>query len=264
MPRGRIAKRSRPTAAASAPERENEATNEILITSRVDDFSEAAWWMVDVDGPAVTQGATPLVKRCMREYGWDLAKTRKVLMAYRQFLFLKKHFEDWDAQLLSPSLLVDQMWHQHILDVVHYCHDMMLLCGRVVGHNPDGALDVAGKRARDMRTREALEVHFHGEYDREVWGVQENNRAVHECADLTEDQLTIRVWDLGGEVTFFKVKRNTQMAKIFNAYASRKGVHPASLRFLCRGDRIDYDATPSSLGLEDQDHIDCLLEQRGC
>jgi hypothetical protein len=86
---------------------------------------------------------------------------------------------------------------------------------------------------------------------------------VHECADFTEDQLTIRVWDLG-EVTLFKVKRSTQMVKIFNAYASRKGVHPASLRFVVDGDHIDYDATPSSLGLEDHDQIDSILEQRGC
>ena len=86
---------------------------------------------------------------------------------------------------------------------------------------------------------------------------------VHECADFTEDQLTIRVWDLG-EVTLFKVKRSTQMVKIFNAYASRKGVDPASLRFVFYGEKIANNVTPSSFGLKDQDQIDCLLEQIGC
>ena len=42
---------------------------------------------------------------------------------------------------LLGSLLVDQIWHQHILDVVvvvvNYCNDMTF-----VGHNHDGALDV--------------------------------------------------------------------------------------------------------------------------
>jgi len=68
----------------------------------------------------------------MRVYNWSLEKTRKVLTAYRQFLTLKKEHKDWDATILSPSYLVDQMWHQHILDVVNYTHNMMLLCGHVV------------------------------------------------------------------------------------------------------------------------------------
>jgi hypothetical protein len=42
------------------------------------------WWMVDLHAhPAPTQGATPLVKRCMRELGWNEANARAVLRAYR-------------------------------------------------------------------------------------------------------------------------------------------------------------------------------------
>jgi hypothetical protein len=76
-------------------------------------------------------------------------------------VFLEKHHQDWDSYL-SPSYLVDQMWHVHILDVVNYCHDMMLLCGHVVGHNPDGASDIEAKRARDLKTHEGLEEHLNG------------------------------------------------------------------------------------------------------
>ena len=43
------------------------------------------------------------------------------------------------------------------------------------------------------------------------------------------------------------------MSKVFNAYAQRKGVSMASLRFLIDGDRIDAAETPKSLELEDQD-----------
>jgi small ubiquitin-related modifier len=66
-----------------------------------------------------------------------------------------------------------------------------------------------------------------------------------------------------GEETFFKVKKTTKMSKIFNAYASRKGVDPASLRFLLDGDNVDPNQTPKMLELEDQDQIDCVLEQVG-
>lgn len=53
------------------------------------------------------------------------------------------------------------------------------------------------------------------------------------------------------------------MSKVFETYAQRKGVQSSSLRFLLDGERIEADATPTSLDLDDQDQIDCMLEQSG-
>ena len=53
------------------------------------------------------------------------------------------------------------------------------------------------------------------------------------------------------------------MQKVFETYASRKGVQPGSIRFLLDGDRIQPDDTPKMLELNDQDQIDCMLEQSG-
>jgi small ubiquitin-related modifier len=49
-----------------------------------------------------------------------------------------------------------------------------------------------------------------------------------------------------GEETFFKIKRSTKMEKVFQTYATRKGVDYSSLRFLLDGERIPTDATPKS------------------
>jgi small ubiquitin-related modifier len=53
------------------------------------------------------------------------------------------------------------------------------------------------------------------------------------------------------------------MSKVFETYAQRKGVQAASLRFLLDGERILDDQTPKMLELDDQDQIDCMLEQTG-
>ena len=53
------------------------------------------------------------------------------------------------------------------------------------------------------------------------------------------------------------------MKKVFETYATRKGVQLSSLRFLLDGDRIDDASTPKMLELDDQDQIDCMLEQSG-
>ena len=53
------------------------------------------------------------------------------------------------------------------------------------------------------------------------------------------------------------------MQKVFDTYAQRKGVSASSLRFLLDGDRILPEQTPKQLELDDQDQIDCMLEQSG-
>jgi len=71
------------------------------------------------------------------------------------------------------------------------------------------------------------------------------------------------VKDQTGEETFFKIKKSTKMSKVMDTYAKRKGVDIRSLRFLLDGERINPDDTPKTLELDDQDQIDCMLEQTG-
>jgi len=254
----------------------------MFMTHRENDFNEKTWWMVDINpigGEEETsrQGATALLKRCMRTYGWDELKTRKVLNAYRQFIFLKKEAKDWDATILSPSHLVDQMWHCHILDVVNYYHDMILLCGHVVGHDPDGALEFMSKQQRDKNTRDLLQQHF-GSYDKEVWG---ESPTKNDTTDSEDDDLHFEgpnaiiilfKGQCGAEI-FMKMKRTAKMRKAFSAYASTKGVRMEDIRFLLQGNNLLddwdrngdlYDETPESLELHNNDQIDCMLIQRGC
>jgi small ubiquitin-related modifier len=85
-----------------------------------------------------------------------------------------------------------------------------------------------------------------------------------------KDNITIRVTDQTGDLTYFKVKVTTVLQQVFNAFAQRKGVDERRLRFLLDGQRISGEQTPELLGLDDyryaaehMDQIDCLLEQRG-
>lgn len=53
------------------------------------------------------------------------------------------------------------------------------------------------------------------------------------------------------------------MSKVFDTYANRRGIQRSSLRFMLDGEAIAPDTTPKMLELDDQDQIDCLLEQTG-
>lgn len=53
------------------------------------------------------------------------------------------------------------------------------------------------------------------------------------------------------------------MQKIMEAYAQRKGISSASLRFVIDGERLQPDSTPKMLELEENDQVDVMLETVG-
>ena len=110
------------------------------------------------------------MKRCIREYGWsDKFATRVLESGYKKFLQLKKDLSDWDHKILSPSIPVDKMWHMHILDIANYIKDCELLCGHLVGHDPDGMLNDDARKRRVETTKHILRNQLGGEMDEEVW-----------------------------------------------------------------------------------------------
>jgi small ubiquitin-related modifier len=78
-----------------------------------------------------------------------------------------------------------------------------------------------------------------------------------------ESTLQLTVKDQAGEDMVFKVRRETKLGKIFDAYAQAKGVDSASLRFSLDGERLAADNTPKMLELEDGDQIDVALDMVG-
>ncbi len=48
-----------------------------------------------------------------------------------------------------------------------------------------------------------------------------------------------------------------------SAYAGKKGIDVNSMRFMLDGEGVDHESTPNDLDLEDNDQIDCFLQQVG-
>lgn len=76
----------------------------------------------------------------------------------------------------------------------------------------------------------------------------------------SETHVNIKVSDGSSEI-FFKIKRNTPLRKLMEAFAKRQGKTLDSLRFLQDGSRVSPDQTPNDLDLEDNDVIEAHTEQ---
>ncbi|CAG9319046.1 unnamed protein product [Blepharisma stoltei] len=84
-----------------------------------------------------------------------------------------------------------------------------------------------------------------------------------ETKKAQEEHVTLKVKSQDGNEIFFKIKKSTQLKKLMEAYCSRNGVNPTTVRFLFDGERIQETSTPVSLGMEDGDEIDAMVEQTG-
>jgi hypothetical protein len=81
--------------------------------------------------------------------------------------------------------------------------------------------------------------------------------------DQAPTQLNVKVVDQDGNDLFFKIKKNTALKKVMDAYCERQGKTRGLVRFLFEGHRIQDNDTPDTLELEDGDMIQVFLEQQG-
>ncbi|ORZ30986.1 hypothetical protein BCR44DRAFT_46451, partial [Catenaria anguillulae PL171] len=91
---------------------------------------------------------------------------------YRRFLLLKYASRDEHATLVSPSPMIDQVWHEHILETRSYI-GMCLTIGFWIHHDPDGAddKDTIDRERRRANTNDMYMAMF-GPMDQSVWDME--------------------------------------------------------------------------------------------
>jgi hypothetical protein len=125
------------------------------------------WWDFV---PGHTEGATPLINRCIRILGWTEDFAQKALLAYKDFIESKRFSGDYDAIKPSLSIPVFQIWHQHILDTRNYTRDCEILAGGMLHHNPDSDLDQEARAKRIQSTTNVIRLLTSDEeLDPEIW-----------------------------------------------------------------------------------------------
>ncbi len=240
----------------------------------------AAIFAVDVAlpfDPYTTKRVEPggrLVLRCARNLNLNEDEVFDALAAYKQFMVLKAVCKDFDATKLSPPPLVDEIWHEHILDTRGYRAFCDAAFKQFVDHDPDGVLDCGARRVRRERTLHKLKECFEDEYDRHIWTYPLENSFKRKYAVVRDEQvpqpstsggsLNIRVRSASGREEYFKVMPTTPLERVFDAWSTQVGVCAASVRFLFDGSRVRCDQTPADIGMEDGDQLDCIAEMRGC
>jgi hypothetical protein len=112
----------------------------------------------------------PVKFKLVKESGWSLEQADEVGNAYKGFLYLAASNPD---QRLTPTKLVDEMWHTHILDTEKYAKDSQDIFGRFMHHWPYSGLmgdeDAARQRSYGEETSRLVRQTFGALADRPNW-----------------------------------------------------------------------------------------------
>lgn len=78
---------------------------------------------------------TPIRNKILKTKDLPINETQATIAEkwYRRFLFLYYKYPD---KTIAVSKIIDEYWHQHILDTKKYYSDCMSLFGRMLHHNP--------------------------------------------------------------------------------------------------------------------------------
>jgi len=117
-----------------------------------------------------------VIDKIVKTKHWKKSDVLKICALYRNFLFLKKKY-DQQEEKLSPSLEIDEFWHNHVLDTKKYMHDCDQIFGRYLHHYPYLGMDGKSTEADAARFFEKTQELHHkefGEYIEHVRNVRRN------------------------------------------------------------------------------------------
>lgn len=151
-------------------------SRENIVEERIDDYDA----VIEVLGGDTIDWSSLTKRMKTEDPKLSTAFINRILSEYLRFLELKIVLSDFDASIISPSALVDKMWHAHILDTRHY-KDMCerALQGHMqtfIHHNPDGGDDIAGRRNRIAATRATYKARYGMECPSDIWWTEQEVR----------------------------------------------------------------------------------------
>ncbi|XP_026819436.1 small ubiquitin-related modifier 3-like [Rhopalosiphum maidis] len=80
---------------------------------------------------------------------------------------------------------------------------------------------------------------------------------------VSSERINLKVLGQDNSVIQFKIRKNTQLRKLMNAYCEKTGLVYNSVRFRFDGQSVNANDTPASLNLEEGDTIEVFQQQTG-
>ncbi len=133
--------------------------------------------------------------RLARENKWTQTFTSTAVKEYKKFMYLAAISES----MVSPSPIIDLVWHQHLI-YTHSYDDFCAVLGKCVAHVPStGGANEHAKFAAAKEYTHQLYVATFGDQPKEIW----NYPDMHSSLSLDKAKMKLRAFLLWGIFVFF-------------------------------------------------------------
>jgi hypothetical protein len=200
------------------------------------------------------------------------ATQRAALPLYQLFLLCKIVAEDFSADgssgrlQLSPTPLLDGLWHAHLLRPGKYL-EMHKLLGltKIMDHTPQSARD--NDEEKVLRLKELKdymlflvpslgEMKLRDEFQEESNAKRAKTSGEFRATPLVDKVIALKLQSVDGVQTPCLVSLSTEMKQVFASYAKQRNQLANALEFRFKGKVIQSQDTPRSLKLQDNDVIE--------
>jgi hypothetical protein len=221
------------------------------------------------------------------DWSWTLKMKQQPLVAYLPLyqLFLLCKFESEDFQpspdtnrlQLSPSPMIDQLWHAHMLHPGKYL-EMHTKLGfvdtgklpRVLEHQPEAVDDSHEMKTNRMASLLGLMLYICPSLSSHVLNPATpsafsmiSERSTQQRIE-TETMMVRAVCYFIPKTFYFKIGPSTQLMRLADHIAQSTGIPASQLYLFNEGQRLIHSNTAGEEGVLDGDQLDVLQEQRGC
>jgi len=182
-----------------------------------------------------------------------------ILVEYYKFLNLL-HMNDNNNHVLklSPSHIIDKIWHAHLLDNHSYNATCHLICGYVLNHYVENSFKrhIDNYQARFDRTLEL--------YEQKYGKVDNNVKWIWAQTKTTTDQITFTISTLGGQTYNLEMSVHATVDELKNKLSQLDKSPACTYIVIFHNQGLDNDKSLFECGIKNQSKLFAKYNLTGC